>query len=99
MRCVTEEDEDRAHGFSVFMLVWRRPTHTMNSVPRIGDTTQQKCRGPSDEDRYSSPVRNCARPLPKLQSASEDKLRALPLAGDGKDVIEDMIEIVHGYMA
>jgi len=28
----------------------------------------------------------------------EDKLRALPLAGDGNDVIEDMIEIVHGYM-
>jgi DNA-binding FrmR family transcriptional regulator len=28
-----------------------------------------------------------------------DKLRALPLAGDGEDVIEDMIEIVHGYMA
>jgi DNA-binding FrmR family transcriptional regulator len=29
----------------------------------------------------------------------EDKLRALPLAGEGDDVIEDMIEIVHGYMA
>jgi len=29
----------------------------------------------------------------------EDKLRALPLAGDGEDVIEDIIEIVHGYMA
>jgi DNA-binding FrmR family transcriptional regulator len=29
----------------------------------------------------------------------EDKLRALPLTGDGDDVIEDMIEIVHGYMA
>ena len=29
----------------------------------------------------------------------EDKLRTLPLAGDGEDVIEDMIEIVHGYMA
>ena len=29
----------------------------------------------------------------------EDKLRALPLADDGDDVIEDMIEIVHGYMA
>jgi DNA-binding FrmR family transcriptional regulator len=28
----------------------------------------------------------------------EDKLRALPLADDGNDVIEDMIEIVHGYM-
>jgi DNA-binding FrmR family transcriptional regulator len=28
----------------------------------------------------------------------EDKLRALPLAGDGDDFIEDMIEIVHGYM-
>ena len=28
----------------------------------------------------------------------EDKLRALPLAGDGNDAIEDMIEIVHGYM-
>jgi DNA-binding FrmR family transcriptional regulator len=28
----------------------------------------------------------------------EDKLRALPLVGDGNDVIEDMIEIVHGYM-
>jgi DNA-binding FrmR family transcriptional regulator len=28
----------------------------------------------------------------------EDKLRALPLAGDGDDVIEVMIEIVHGYM-
>jgi DNA-binding FrmR family transcriptional regulator len=28
----------------------------------------------------------------------EDKLCALPLAGDGEDVIEDMIEIVHGYM-
>jgi DNA-binding FrmR family transcriptional regulator len=28
----------------------------------------------------------------------EDKLRALPQAGDGEDVIEDMIEIVHGYM-
>jgi DNA-binding FrmR family transcriptional regulator len=27
------------------------------------------------------------------------KLRALPLAGEGDDVIEDMIEIVHGYMA
>jgi aryl-alcohol dehydrogenase-like predicted oxidoreductase len=33
---VTGEDEGRAHGFSVFMLVWRRPIHTMNSVPRIG---------------------------------------------------------------
>jgi DNA-binding FrmR family transcriptional regulator len=29
----------------------------------------------------------------------EDKLRALPLAGEGDEVIEDMIEIVHGYMA
>jgi DNA-binding FrmR family transcriptional regulator len=29
----------------------------------------------------------------------EDKLRSLPLAGDGDDVIEDMIEIVHGYIA
>jgi hypothetical protein len=29
----------------------------------------------------------------------EDKLRALPLAGDGEDVIENIIEIVHGYMA
>jgi DNA-binding FrmR family transcriptional regulator len=29
----------------------------------------------------------------------EDKLRSLPLAGEGDDVIEDMIEIVHGYMA
>ncbi len=28
----------------------------------------------------------------------EDKLRALPLAEGGDDVIEDMIEIVHGYM-
>jgi hypothetical protein len=48
---------------------------------------------------YSSPVRNSARPLPKLQSAWEDKLHDLPLAGDDVDVIEDMIEIVHGYMA
>jgi hypothetical protein len=29
----------------------------------------------------------------------EDKLRALPLAGDGDDAIEDMIEIVHGYIS
>ena len=29
----------------------------------------------------------------------EDKLRTLPLAGDGEDVIEDMIEIVRSYMA
>ena len=29
----------------------------------------------------------------------EDKLRTLPLAGEGDDLIEDMIEIVHGYMA
>jgi hypothetical protein len=29
----------------------------------------------------------------------EDKLRALSLAGGGEDAIEDMIEIVHGYMA
>jgi DNA-binding FrmR family transcriptional regulator len=29
----------------------------------------------------------------------EDKLRALPRADDGDDVIEDIIEIVHGYMA
>jgi DNA-binding FrmR family transcriptional regulator len=29
----------------------------------------------------------------------EDKLRALPLGGGGEDVIEDMIEIIHGYMA
>ena len=29
----------------------------------------------------------------------EDKLRSLPLAGEEDDVIEDMIEIVHGYMA
>ena len=29
----------------------------------------------------------------------EDKLRALPLAGDDEDAIEDMIEIVHGYLA
>ena len=28
----------------------------------------------------------------------EDKLRALPLAGDEEDVIEDMVEIVHGYL-
>ena len=28
----------------------------------------------------------------------EDKLRALPLAGEEDDVIEDMIEIVRGYM-
>lgn len=47
---------------------------------------------------YSSPVRNFARPLPKPQSASEDKLRDLPLAGDGEEVTGDMIEIVHGYI-
>jgi DNA-binding FrmR family transcriptional regulator len=29
----------------------------------------------------------------------EDKLRSLPLVEGGDDVIEDMIEIVHGYMA
>jgi FrmR/RcnR family transcriptional regulator, repressor of frmRAB operon len=29
----------------------------------------------------------------------EYKLRALPLAGGSEDVVEDMIEIVHGYMA
>ena len=29
----------------------------------------------------------------------EDKLRALPLADGGEDVTEDMIEIVHDYMA
>jgi len=29
----------------------------------------------------------------------EDKLRALPLAGDDQDVIEDMIEILHDYLA
>jgi DNA-binding FrmR family transcriptional regulator len=28
----------------------------------------------------------------------EDKLRSLPLAGEEDDVIEDMIEIVRGYM-
>jgi DNA-binding FrmR family transcriptional regulator len=28
----------------------------------------------------------------------EDKLRSLPLAEGGDDVIEEMIEIVHGYM-
>jgi DNA-binding FrmR family transcriptional regulator len=29
----------------------------------------------------------------------EDKLRSLPLVEGGDDVIEDMIEIVHGYIA
>jgi hypothetical protein len=37
----------------------------------FGQNASIKCRGLQAKSSYSSPVRTCARPLPKLQSASE----------------------------